>query len=68
MTDKLIGCTVAFDRLIREDDAEEIISVIRMLKGVLDVSPNIYTHQDWEAETRVRSDLISKIYGVLEAK
>lgn len=40
MTDRLKGCTVVFDRDIREDDAESLLNAICMIKGVVTVVPS----------------------------
>jgi hypothetical protein len=39
MTDRHAGYLVALDRDIREDDAEYIINALKMIKGVLSVTP-----------------------------
>ena len=46
MTDRLKGCTVVFDRDIRVDDAEHLLDAIRMLRGVIDVTPEIKVLSD----------------------
>ena len=68
MTDRLKGLTVAFDRDIREDDAEAIVNAIKMIKGVLDVQPSYATSDDWIVEERVRRELYGKLLGVLYPK
>lgn len=65
MTDRLKGVLVTFQHDIRVDDAEAVISAIKMVKGVIAVDPvpsNIETHM---AETRVRLELGGKIWNVL---
>jgi hypothetical protein len=52
MTDRLYGCVVAFERDIREDDAEPLLAAIRMLRGVLSVTPHVADHAAWMAEER----------------
>lgn len=61
MTDRLKGCTVAFDRDIREDDAEAILNAIRCLRHVLTVTPLISVSDDWVAEERARQQLGQKL-------
>ena len=65
MTDRLKGCTVVFERDIREDDAEHILNAIRMLKGVLKVEPSISTADDWMAQERARHDIGQKLLKVV---
>jgi len=68
MTDILKGCTVAFDRDIREDDAEDILNAIRMIKGVMCVDPSRTTRQDWIAAERVRREMCANVMAVLYPK
>lgn len=39
MTDRLSGYLVTLDQDIREDDAEEIVAALRMIKFVASVTP-----------------------------
>ena len=57
MTQRLKGVLVTFDRDIREDDAEAILTAIRMVRGVADVSPVEADSNDWMARQRVRSEI-----------
>lgn len=68
MTDRLKGLTVAFDRDIREDDAEAIVSAIKMIKGVLDVQPSYATSEDWMNRRRIRDELGTALWEVLDPK
>lgn len=68
MTDRLKGCWVAFDRDIRDDDAEPLIAAIQQMRGVLAVEPSIMTPDDWMARERVRRELTDKLYQALEGR
>ncbi len=57
MTQRLKGVTVAFDRDIREDDAEAILNAIRMIRHVAAVEAVEVNHADWFAQQRVRTEL-----------
>lgn len=57
MTDRLKGCLVAFDRDIREDDAQEIINAIKMIKGVFEVTGEISNPGDWAVKQQIKSEL-----------
>lgn len=65
MTDRLNGVWVAFERDIREDDAESLISAIKHLRGVLAVEPKVSDSTDWMAEERARGELRKKLIAVL---
>ena len=39
MTDRHSGYVVSLDHDIREDDAEAVLNALKMIKGVLSVSP-----------------------------
>jgi hypothetical protein len=65
MTDRLKGVIVTFKEDIREDDAEAVLTAIKMVKGVLSVKPLV---SDWEqhiAEERVRQELHKKLFDVI---
>lgn len=64
MTDRLKGCFVAFDRDIREDDAETLINAIRCLRCVLSVETHVTDLGDWNARERVRLELWEKVRDV----
>lgn len=65
MTDRLKGLTVTFEHDIRVDDAEAVISAIKMIKGVLSVDPLVSNHEQHIAEARVRHELGRKILKVI---
>lgn len=64
MTDRLKGCFVAFERDIREDDAEAIINAIKMIKGVEDVKVNIADADDWMNRQQIRRELRKKTFDL----
>jgi hypothetical protein len=68
MTDRYYALTIALERDIREDDCEHLINAIKMLRGVLNVTPNVVSPDTWMAEQRALSDLQNKIYKVLRDK
>ena len=65
MTDRYNAVVVTFDREIREDDAEHLINAIRMLKGVVDVTPNVSDINSHIAESKVKRELADKLYSIL---
>lgn len=68
MTDRLKGCTVAFEKDIRVDDAEFLLNAIRQLRGVLSVTPSISTPEDWIAQERARRELGEKLIEIVYPK
>lgn len=66
MTDNYKGCTVVFDKDVREDDAEFILNAIRMIKGVLSVSFSLSAPEDWMIQERVRHGLKKRLRDLLE--
>lgn len=68
MTDRLKGCWVAFDRDIREDDAEQMLNAIRMVKGVSAVDTSVANPNDWIARQRVRDEIGKKVLDILYPK
>lgn len=68
MTDRLKGVWVAFDKDIRDDDAEPLIAAIKCLRGVQAVTPAIADSSDWMARERIRHELGKEIWAVLYPK
>jgi hypothetical protein len=62
MTDRLKGVVVTFNEDIRVDDAEYIINAIKMIKGVIDVSPNIVNSDDHMIRMRVENEIRQKLW------
>jgi hypothetical protein len=67
MTDRFKGCTVSFERDIRDDDVEPLLDAIRMLRGVAGVTGVMNEHSDWMARTRVRSELSSALFDAINS-
>ena len=67
MTDRLKGVHVAFEKNIREDDAETIINAIRMIKGVADVKTSIANPDDWMNREQVKREIKSKLLDLYES-
>ena len=68
MTNRLKGVWVAFERDIREDDAEPIINAIRQVRGVQAVEPSIATPEDWMARKRAQEHYREQLMDVLWPK
>lgn len=67
MTDKLKGVHVAFEKDIREDDAETIINAIRMIKGVAEVKENVADAGDWMNREHVKHEIKGKLLDLYES-
>lgn len=65
MTDRINAITVVLENDIRDDDAETILTAIRMVRGVLSATPNVSELSDHIAQERVRRELGDKILEVL---
>lgn len=68
MTDRYYALTVILEKDMRDDDAENIIEAIKMIKGVLKVKPSIANPDTWMAEERARRELGEKLWAVLYPK
>lgn len=66
MTNSLKGVFVSFDNDIMEDDAEFIMSAIKMIKGVQSVEANVVNADDWMNRERIRIEMKQKIYDSLK--
>jgi hypothetical protein len=68
MTDRLKGFTVVLEQDLRDDDAEPLKAAIAQMRGVLEVRPVLTSNEDHWARIRVRNELKSLLYRVLEEK
>ncbi|MEV0830859.1 MULTISPECIES: hypothetical protein [Streptosporangiaceae] len=67
MTDRHAGYIVTLAEDVREDDAEAILSALRMVKGVLSVEPIVASPHDLHIATqRVRQEWRGKILDLLD--
>lgn len=65
MTDRINVLTVGLEVDYRDDDIDDIINAILMIKGVLNVTTNISNVSDWIAEERAKQDMKMKLVGIL---
>jgi hypothetical protein len=65
MTDRINGVFVTLEDDIRIDDAEHLLNAIRMVKGVVDVTPNVTDFNDHMAKVTAKIELGDKIMKVL---
>ena len=65
MTDRINALTVVLTDDWREDDVQSLIEAIKLLKGVLRVSPNVADLDNYVAEERAKHELIVKIRELL---
>jgi hypothetical protein len=61
MTDRHAGYIITLAQDVREDDAKEILTALRMIKGVLSVEPIIADFDLHMAQERVRSEYRTKL-------
>lgn len=66
MTDRYKGVVVTFDHDIRSDDAEQIISAILQLRGVIGVAPVNANLNDQINRQRIRIELREKLMRLLD--
>jgi hypothetical protein len=66
MTDRVHTITVVLSQNYNEDDAEDILNAIRMVRGVQEVTLQPVGNYDYHAaRTRVRAELSTKLLQVL---
>ena len=59
---------VILEEDINDEDAEQTISAIKQIKGVLSVEPHDRDINETIAEMRVRTDISKKLFDVLWGK
>jgi len=65
MTDRHVGYVVTLDREVREDDAEAIITAIRMIKGVIGVEPVLQSPDHHIAVMKAKRDIEDRLWTAL---
>jgi len=65
MTDRINGVFVTLETDIRIDDAEYLLNAIRMIRGVIDVTPNVSHPESHMAKVTAKMELEKKILKVL---
>jgi hypothetical protein len=65
MTDRIKGFVVTLDKDIRIDDVQPIMDAIKMIKGVIDVSPSVADSDDHMNRERVAHEFRSKFWNFM---
>lgn len=65
MTDRHAGYIVTLAENVREDDAEAIITALKMVRGVLSVEPVVADHQTAIGQSRADREWRDKLAKVL---
>ena len=65
MTDRINGVFVTLEDDIRIDDAEYLLNALRMVKGVIDVSPNVSDSMNHVAKIRAKTELTNAMLDAL---
>jgi hypothetical protein len=68
MSGRINTITVVLEKETKDDDCEAILTAIRMVKGVIAVTPNVADHTEYMAQERTRRELGQKIWEVLYPK
>lgn len=68
MTDRINAVVVVLEEDTRIDDAEDLLTAIRQLRGVISVTPNVATVEDHIAHGRARRELYLQLLDVVDPK
>jgi hypothetical protein len=68
MSDRLSGVIVTFEKDMRDDDAQELITAIQCIRNVASVDPVVVNSSDWINRQQVRHELRMKLFKVLESE
>ena len=66
MSNRIYALTVALEEDYDEDEVQEIINAIKMIKGVLDVSATVSNPDFYVMSERALKDLAGKFYKFIE--
>jgi hypothetical protein len=65
MTDRINSFVVVLDRDLRDDDVNEIVNAIKMIKHVIDVKPHVADLDAIVAQSRVRVQVTQKLHALM---
>lgn len=65
MTDRVNALVVVLAEDVRDDDCEAVMTALRMIRGVVNVSANVVDISDHVAQARARNELRKKLWAVL---
>jgi len=66
MSNRYKALTVVLDDDIRDDDAEALVSAIRMMKLVAGVTPVATEPSDYLVRARFRREIAEKLNGIIK--
>jgi len=61
VSDRIKGLLVALDKDYRDDDCQEIIDAILMIKGVRNVTTKVVSHDDYLNRTLIKEEIRKKL-------
>lgn len=67
MTDRYHALIVVLEEPIRSDDAQPIIDAIRMLRGVIDVVPQVTDLDHHLAVTKAKYEIAKRLWDALDS-
>jgi hypothetical protein len=65
VTERHAGYIVSLDESVRDEDAEQIITALRQIRGVVSVRPVVEDVQAHIGQERARAELSSRITAAL---
>lgn len=68
MTNRIHALTVVLEENVREDDAQEIINAIGMIRRVLEVKAHVTDVAQYTSDVRARHELGMKLADVIWPK
>jgi hypothetical protein len=66
VTDRHSSYIVVLDHDVREDDAEQTLSALRQIRGVLTVEPVVSDYEQHVAESRATRSMREKLYDFMK--
>ncbi len=66
MTNRVKALIVILDNDYRDDDADEIVNAIEVLKGVLNIKKHIFTSDDVINRERIKYEIRNQIGEILD--
>lgn len=68
MSDRHHSYTVVLEHVLKDEDSDEVIQAIKMVKGVADVVPHVADGGFYIAREQAKSDLRRKMWKVIQGE
>lgn len=66
MSDRINAFTIVLDKDIKNEDVQDLLTALKMLKGVISVTPNVADISDHIAQMRERARINHELIKIID--